>query len=66
MCEQNIEDLSVGPYIIDTREPVATVAPAREGQPRIDRYKCMKGSRVLTAKCIEREAIGTAAKRKGH
>mgnify|MGYP006922978420 CR=1 FL=1 len=42
------------------------MAGARDGQPRIDRYKCKIGNNRLIAKCIERDAIGTAAKRKGH
>ena len=66
MWENNIEDLRVGPYVIDTREPVYSEAGPREGQPRMDRFKCKKGNKVLTAKCIERDAIGAAAKRKGH
>lgn len=31
MCENNIEDLRVGPYVIDTREPVYSEAGPREG-----------------------------------
>ena len=66
MCEQNIEDFVVGPYVIDTRERIITEVSVREGQPRLDRFKCKKGSQVLTAKCIGRDVIGKAAKRKGH
>ena len=56
----------MGPYTIDTRQAISTVAGPREGQPRIDRFKCKIGDNNLVAKCFERDAIGTAAKRKGH
>ena len=66
MCENSIKNIVVGPYVIDTREPVNSEAGPREGQPRMDRFQCKKGNKVLTAKCIERDNISTAAKRKGH
>ena len=65
MCEQSLI-LAVGPYSIDMREPVKTIATSREGQSHIKSYRCQKNSQILTAKCIDREWIGAAAKKKGY
>ena len=63
MCESN-ENLVVGPYTIDTTEPIRTYCKRREGQPLIKSYRCSKGEKRLTARCIYREIIGAAAKKK--
>ena len=58
-------DLAVGSYSIDTSCKVHE-RYGREGQPQLPRYKCVNEGRTLTAKCIRRELIGNAGKRKSH
>ena len=62
MLEQSNRGLAIGPYSINMCRPIAEPG----NSAGYHRFECFKDSLKLTAKCVSRDLIGAAAKRKGY